>query len=237
MDLVLLAAGFATRLEPLTLNQPKHLLPVRGGVFVDLLMNQLEKVDHKFSHKVIITNDKYFDKFSVFADKIDRGYEVINDGVKSKIKRIGAIGDLFSAVDQANLEGDLLILAMDYIFIKFDFDHLLKFINKKNASVTIARRESNINILKAGSCLDFTKDGKVTRFQEKPKTPFSSFFGVPYYFVKKGDLALVRNLPKNLWDNCGQIAKIISDKSSLYAYRCDEEYLHMTTLDDYKLMQ
>jgi glucose-1-phosphate thymidylyltransferase len=233
MDLILLAAGFATRLEPLTLNQPKHLLPVKKGLFVDPLMRQLFETNKEFNRKVIITNDKYFAQFEKFAQKLNQGYEVYNDGVNSKDNRIGAIGDLLNVIQKAGLNDDLLVIAMDFIFEDFDFGSLIDFFKAKKSSVTVARKEENIEEIKAGSCILFDKKMKITRFEEKPKNPFSNLYGAPYYLIKKDDLKYVKNLPHDLWDNCGQIVKAILKESSIYAFQYDGKYLHMTTINDY----
>jgi glucose-1-phosphate thymidylyltransferase len=233
MDLVLLAAGFATRLEPLTLNQPKHLLKVGDGFFVDPLIDQIRKTKDKFNRKVVITNGRYFDKFTEYFKNLNEGYEVYNDGVISKDNRIGAIGDLLNVIEQAELNDDLLVVAMDFIFKDFSFDDLIDFSKHLDSSATVIRQEEDLEEIKAGSCLSIDQNSQVTKFEEKPKKPFSNFYCAPYYLIKKEDLDSIRKLPKDLWDNCGQIVKAILDSSELYAFRNDNEYLHMTTLDDY----
>ena len=233
MDLVFLAAGFATRLEPLTLDQPKHLLPIKNGLFVDRLMDQLKKVDNQFNRKVLITNGRYFDSFNNWKQSNNFEIDILNDGVRSKDEKIGAIGDLLEAIKQADLRDDLLVLAMDFIFVDFDFEKFLDFANEKKSSVIVVRTEEDVEEIKAGSAVEVDEDDLVVRFEEKPKNPFSNLYGVPYYLIKKEDLGKIAQIDKSLWDNCGQIAAKLTQESKLFAYRFDGDYLHMTNLNDY----
>jgi len=233
MDLVFLAAGFATRLEPLTINKPKHLLPVRNGKFVDRLMDQISKVEKQFDRKVLITNDRYKDGFLKWQKETPLEIEVFSDGVRTKEEKLGATGDLLYLIKKANLENDMLVLAMDFIFEDFDFKGLIDFVYKKNASVLVVRQESDMDALRAGSCVELDKKQKVTRFEEKPKEPFSDLYGVPYYFIRRKDLSKVKKIPKELWDNCGQIAVQIAKESELFGFKVKGDYFHMTTLADY----
>jgi glucose-1-phosphate thymidylyltransferase len=233
VDLLFLSAGFATRLEPLTLNQPKHLLPVKDGLFVDRLIDQLQKVSSLFDKKVLITNDRYFKSFIDWQANTDFKVEILSDGVKQKENKIGAIGDLVEAISQADLKNDLLVIAMDFIFLDFDFKKLIDFVVAHHSSAIVVRKEDEIELLKAGSCVELSRDGQVINFEEKPAVPFSNLYGVPYYFIKKEDLSLIAQIDKNLWDNSGQLASKIASESVLYGYRYDGEYLHMTNIDDY----
>ncbi|MFH1854842.1 MAG: sugar phosphate nucleotidyltransferase [bacterium] len=234
IDLLLLAAGFATRLEPLTLNQPKHLLETKSGRFVDPLIDQLQKSSLRFSKKVLITNDRYFDRFVSWQKESSFKLDIYKDGVSSKENRIGAVGDLLFAIDRAKIKNNLLVLAMDYIYKDFKFDDFISFARGKNSSAIVIRQESDISQIKAGSCVLVDKDSKVTRFEEKPPEPFSDLYGVPYYFIKKEDLPLLKKIDKKLRDNSGQIASKIYQASNLYAFRSDGEYFHMTTKEDYE---
>lgn len=233
MDLILLAAGFATRLEPLTLNQPKHLLPIKNGLFIDRLIDQLKLIEDKFERKILITNDRYFDKFVDWQKGNPFKLELVNDGVREKNQRLGSAGDLIFTLKKAQINNDILVLASDFIFADFDFGKFLKFCQKEKTSVIAVSHENNLNELKSGSCLQM-KGTQVTRFEEKPEVPFSNFYGNPYYFVKKEDLAIIKKLPKELWDNCGQLAAVLSQKSHLKGFIYDGKKLHMTTMADYE---
>ncbi len=233
MDLVLLAAGFATRLEPLTLDQPKHLLPLKNGLFIDRLINQLIKAESKFNNKVLITNDNYYSKFKSYFDNCELSVDVYKDGVKNKNTRLGAIGDLLSVIDQAGLDNDLLILAADFIFDKFDFNSFIDDFTNKKSSLTVVRREQNLDEIRAGSNLLLKEDNEVQKFVEKPSEPFSDIYGCPYYLIKKSDLAIIKQMPQEKWDNCGEIVGELVRKSKVYAFCCNEEIFHMTTLNDY----
>lgn len=234
MNLIFLAAGFATRLEPLTLDRPKHLLPLKNGVFIDLLIDQLKSVENQFDRKILVTNERYKQSFSSWQESAKFKVEVFSDGVSKKESRVGAIGDLLNVLDQASADDDLLILASDYILKDFNFEQFLKFAKSKKSSATVAKKEKDKEAIKAGSCLMLGVDDRIVSFAEKPEEPFSDLYGAPYYYVTKNDLKKIREIPRELWDNCGQIVAQLLNDSVIYGFKFDGDDLHMTTLSDYE---
>ena len=62
MKVLILAAGYATRLYPLTENTPKALLPIKGITILDHLLNKIKKID-EINEIIIITNNKFYPAF------------------------------------------------------------------------------------------------------------------------------------------------------------------------------
>lgn len=234
MVLLILAAGFSTRLEPRTLNTPKHLLPIGDRFLIDYFFDSIAETKDIFSRIVLVTNKKYYEQFLKWSKTSGRQVEIISDGVPDKKKKIGAIGDLLFAVKKAKILEDTFVCAPDYILEDFDFKELLEAAKTKNKSFTIAKVENDLNEIKAGSCLLLDDEGKITRFEEKPEKPFSNLYGVPYYYITKSDLPLMEKISFELRDNSGQIvAKLVRD-SKIYAFNYDGPVMHMTTEEDYR---
>src|ERR1700730_16477846 len=97
MKLIILAAGYATRLYPLTLSQPKPLLEVAGKPMIDHVLDNLAAIDH-IDHAYIATNAKFAGHFQRWADKYLAqaafALTIVNDGCTDDANKLGAIGDL-----------------------------------------------------------------------------------------------------------------------------------------------
>ena len=106
MNALILAGGYATRLYPITLNRAKPLLPVAGKPIIQWVVEQLEPIN-ALESVFIVTNNRFERDFADWA-KTYRGdrpikFEVINDGSNSDSDKLGAIGDIYFAVNKANL--------------------------------------------------------------------------------------------------------------------------------------
>lgn len=234
MVLLILAGGFSTRLEPRTLETPKQLLPIGARYFIDFFMDSIAPAKDEFSKTVIVTNSKYIDSFTQWSSNSPWPIEIICDGVVDKSHKIGAIGDLLFALDKGEIGDDVLICAPDFILAEFDFKKFIESTKNSRHSWTIAKEEPDIDQIRAGSCLLLDSRDKVIRFEEKPEDPFSSLYGVPYYFLKRSDFKFIKNIPNNLRDNSGQIVAQLVKDSIVCARRYDGQIMHMTSEQDYQ---
>jgi glucose-1-phosphate thymidylyltransferase len=234
MVLIILSAGFSTRLEPRTLKIPKQLLPVGEKVFLDLFLESIATLKNKFSRKIFVTNEKFYPLFSKRAKQNDWGFKIISDGVMSKDKRLGAVGDLLFAIGKEEISDDVFVVCPDYILENFDFAEFLKKFSADRCSYTIAKKENNQNILKSGSCLTLDKGGFISRFQEKPSKPFSKLYGVPYYAIKKSDIKFIKQIPAKEKDNAGEIVAELVQMSKIKAVQYLGSIIHLTNENDYQ---
>ena len=117
MDAIILAAGYAIRLHPLTENTPKSLLNVAGKPIIEHIIRKLEQIEsiNKIS---IITNDKFEKHFNEWLKNFDadKPIEIINDGTKSNEGRLGALGDVHHAIKKKEMDNDLIVVAGDNLF-------------------------------------------------------------------------------------------------------------------------
>ena len=234
ITLVILAAGFATRLEPLTLDIPKQLLPVGDEVLIDLIFSSLDGIKNMVDRTVLVTNEKHFCQFAEWSKTSPWEVEVISDGVSKKENRLGAIGDLIFTLKTKKIDTDVLVVCPDYVLKQFDFASVITEARRRKMSATIAKLEGNVEALKSGSCLSFDKSGKITDFAEKPKKPFSNYYGVPHYFILKDDLKGIFKIKKEYYDNAGQIVRGLTDVSRIIAVEYKGDVIHLTTESDYK---
>ena len=194
MKVLLLAAGYATRLYPLTLNTPKPLLPVAGktvmGYIFDLI-EPLKEVDEVF----IVTNEKFFRNFEDWKKtfKSSKKITVVDDGTTSNETRLGATGDIEFVIEKKNIKDDLLVLAGDNLF-KADLSIFTKFCASKRPSITIGLYDIKDLILaiKYG-IVSVDKNNQVIDFKEKPANPPSTLAAMCLYFFPKERLDIMKS--------------------------------------------
>ena len=194
MKVLLLAAGYATRLYPLTLNTPKPLLPVAGktvmGYIFDLI-EPLKEVDEVF----IVTNEKFFRNFEDWKKtfKSSKKITVVDDGTTSNETRLGATGDIEFVIEKQNIKDDLLVLAGDNLF-KADLSIFTKFCALKRPSVTIGLYDIKDLILASKyGIVSVDKNNKVIDFKEKPASPASALVAMCLYFFPKERLDIMKS--------------------------------------------
>src|SRR5260370_2968376 len=115
MNALILAAGYATRLYPLTLNRAKPLLPVAGKPIIQWVVEQLEPIAG-LERICIVTNNRFERDFVDWTASYRASqpvkFEVMNDGSNSDSDKLGAIGDIYFAANKADLfSSDLLVVA------------------------------------------------------------------------------------------------------------------------------
>ena len=203
MNALILAAGYATRLYPLTLNKAKPLLEVGGKPMIEWLFDNLRPVS-SLRTVFVVTNDKFAGDFQNWANayqdrsasakatadrhrKID--IKVINDGSKSDDDKLGAIGDINLVLTRENLAGDdLLIVAGDNLFEQ----PLTDFVNAaKTSQATVAVHDvGDLEAMKKFGTVTIDNKGVITNFEEKPKEPKSTLAAVALYYYSRELLPL-----------------------------------------------
>src|SRR5512136_2897155 len=120
MKVIILAAGYATRLYPLTLAQPKPLLPVAGKPMVEYVLDNLAPIGG-FDRIYVVTNAKFSRHFQEWADhyratKAKLDFTIVNDGSTDDSNKLGAIGDVAFVLQSHHLDEDLIVVAGDNLF-------------------------------------------------------------------------------------------------------------------------
>src|SRR5690348_16915201 len=120
MKLIILAAGYATRLYPLTLNQPKPLLPVAGKPMLEHVLDNVSTID-VIDHAYIVTNEKFVDHFQQWSNgyqhpNLHFSFTTVNDHSTDDTNKLGAIGDLHLVLTTYNLDDDIIVVGGDNLF-------------------------------------------------------------------------------------------------------------------------
>ena len=189
MQVLILAAGYATRLYPLTLNQPKPLLPVAGKPMLEHIIDHLASVKD-LGEMFIVTNQKFVQHFTEWSEtykatKTAFNFKIINDGTTSDADKLGAIGDIRLVVNQEKVSGDLLVVAGDNLFDS-SLAPFVEFARSGDTPVLAVYDVGDLEAIKKYNSITIDDKGIITFFEEKPKNPTSTKTGIAlYYFPAK----------------------------------------------------
>ena len=234
MKCLILAAGYATRLYPLTENFPKPLLEVKGKTILDWLVDDIDS-SGLVDQYVVISNHKFVSHFEKWTEGKSQNMVVLDDGTSTNETRLGAVKDIQFAIDILKLDDDLLVIAGDNVL---DFS-LLKFIQyamEKKTSCIMRYYEPKLERLKKSGVLVVENDGLVINMQEKPEKPQSTWCCPPFYFIAKKDVPMVA---KGIEAGCGTDAPgsfiaWLYKKVSVYAMRMLGKRYDIGTIESYE---
>ena len=188
MKLIVLAAGYATRLYPLTLDQPKPLLQVGGRPLLDRVLESLAGVGAEQTY--VVTNARFAPHFRAWAsDRPD--VTVIDDGTTSDDDKRGAIGDIAFALDAAGIDDDLVVVAGDNLFSD-DLAGFGDFCGERNAPVLAVYDVGDLAEMSKYNSIESDAEGRITYFEEKPASATSTLTGIALYFYPRHVLPLIR---------------------------------------------
>jgi glucose-1-phosphate thymidylyltransferase len=188
MNAIILAAGYATRLRPLTDTWAKELLPVGGRPIIDRIVDGLSAVD-ELTAVHVVTNARKADGFHTWAE----GKDVIvhDDGTTSNEDRLGAIGDMQFVIERAGLDDDLLVIAGDNLF-EFSLPEFVSFWHGKgHASAVAVRDVGSLELAAQYGIVALDEDRRVTEFVEKPADPPSTLAAIATYLFHREHAALI----------------------------------------------
>lgn len=192
MKSLILAAGYATRMYPLTLNQAKPLLPIAGKPAIEHIIERINEID-EINEIFIVTNNKFFKQFITWRDNLSsrKTIKIINDNTLSEDDRLGAIGDMEFVVREEKINEDLLVIAGDNLFEKgfCDFFEFAK--EKKPASSIGLYKLKSQEAVKRYSEVTLDETKRIVDFKEKPENPTSTLVAKCIYFFPGEKLKLI----------------------------------------------
>ncbi len=210
MKCLILAAGYATRLYPLTENFPKPLLKVGDKAILDWLLEDIRTAD-AVDGFIVVSNHKYVRHFREWAQARSLPITVLDDGTSTNETRLGAVRDIQFAIEKLKLNEDLLIAAGDNV-LDFSLTHFLRYAREKGTSCTMRYWEEDAERLRRSGISEVNGEGRLLSLEEKPVVPKSHWCTPPFYFYRAEDAAMIREA---VADGCGTDAP-----GSLAAWMC-----------------
>ena len=232
MTSIILAAGYATRMYPLTLNYPKPLLEVGGKKIIDWLIEDLEKSG--VERTVGVSNHKFISQFQAWAEGREN-IIVLDDGSEDNDHRLGAVKDIEFAIEEANIDDDIVVLAGDNV-LNFSLSSFIDYGRKKKTSCIMRHEEKDENKLRKTGVIEINEDELVLNMEEKPKEPKSNWAVPPFYYYTKEDKDLIK---EGIASGCGTDApgsfvSWLVKTRPVHAYRMIGERFDVGSIEGYE---
>lgn len=193
MKALILAAGYATRLFPLTKDRPKALLPITDRPIINYIVDDIVTIPD-INEIIIVSNHKFakhFEKWKIEAEKsYDLNFTVVDDNTVSDDDKLGAVGDIQFVIDQLNIDEEMLIVAGDNIFT-YDLIDAYNYYKEHDTDIVLAQRNDDIEELRCFAVIEVDENKIVTNLEEKPEYPRSDIAVFATDFYKK------RNYPND----------------------------------------
>ena len=241
MKAIILAAGYATRLYPLTKDRPKALLPVGGKPILDHLMKQVAEVK-LIDEAHIITNHKFATHFSAWADAAHREgrypgikLHVWDDGTMEDGTKLGAVGDIRYTIEKSGVDDDILVAASDNFFT-FSLKPFIDDFYAHGCDTVLAQEMTDVNELKRFAVATLDDKRRVTSLVEKPEVPPSNVGVYGLYIYRKDTLPLIKQYldEGNPPDAPGHLPEWLYTRRDVRAYLFDGECIDIGTPAAYK---
>lgn len=216
MKCLILAAGYATRLYPLTENFPKPLLKVGEKTILDWLVDDIDRAG-LVDEYVVISNHKYAHHFDAWAATKSQKIIVVDDGTSTNETRLGAVKDIQFAIDKLGLEDEMLVIAGDNV-LDFSLTKFVYYAKEKNTTCVMRYYEADAKKLTKSGVVEIDENDKLLGMEEKPAQPKSPWCCPPFYFYTRED---AKRIQAGIDAGCGTDAP-----GSYIAWLCKQTVVH-----------
>ena len=236
MKCLILAAGYATRLYPLTENFPKPLLKVGEKTILDWLIDDIDSAGLVDGY-IVISNHKFAHHFAAWAENKPR-VQVVDDGTSSNETRLGAVKDIQFAIDALDLDDDMLVIAGDNL-LDFSLTRFIRYAKEKQASCIMRYYEKDEKKLLKCGVVTVDEQDRILRMTEKSPTPETHWCTPPFYYYTKEDARLVE---KGIEAGCGTDAPgsyiaWLCTQTPVYAMEMPGSRYDIGNLESYELVK
>ncbi len=232
MDAILLAAGYATRLYPLTENTPKPLLSVAGKPILEHIIRKLESIQ-SLKKIYIVTNDKFEQHFRKWLEDFDseRPIEIINDGTKSNDDRLGALGDIHHLISLKKIDEEILVVAGDNLF-ELSMIDVFNYFKKTKSNILVLYDVKDPELAKHYGIVEVSNN-LVVNFEEKPVSPKSTLASTGIYIFPKKTISLIKKYiaQGNNPDKTGSFIEWLHKREKVYSYITDKKWYDIGNVD------
>lgn len=236
MKAIILLAGYATRLYPLTINTPKALLDINGKLVIDFIFDEIETIE-AIDEVYMITNHKFFDHFVNWKNckNTNKKIIVLDDGTSTDEAKLGAIGDIQFVIESQRIDDDIIVLAGDNIFTYKLLD-LYAYYQKTHYDTILVQSLNDTEELKRMGVVLIDSNNKVLNMEEKPVNPRSNMAAYATYIYNKDTIPLFNQYLRsgNNPDAPGNFPAWLCSRKDVYAYVFDGECYDIGTPKAYK---
>lgn len=238
MKCLILAAGYATRMYPLTRNFPKPLLPINGKPLLEFLLEDIRQIPG-ITEILIVTNHRYYQKFQDWKENLPYGgIKLVDDGSSQNSNRLGAVRDMAYVISREKLNEDLLVIASDNL-LDFSLKEFVKEFQKKSSSMVMYYIEKDYDKLKNTGVAELDSQSFIRCLEEKPDKPAGNCAVPPFYILKKEHLPLINqgiNKGCNV-DSPGSLLSWLCNRIPVYAMPMPGRRFDLGSLKAYEEIQ
>ncbi len=234
MKCILLCAGYATRLYPLTENYPKALIEIeKGKPILDYILSEVNTIS-EIDKIYVVSNEKYYKNFVDWKNNVksDKEIEIINDHTTSNEDRLGAIGDIQYVIKEKNINDELLVIAGDNLF-DYKLRDVIDFYNERKSATICTKRIDDVSLLKRLAVATMDNDYKIIDLTEKPEVPKSNIGVYTTYVYPK---EIINHLDTYLADGNnpdapGYLVEWLYKRQPVYSYCIDGNCFDVGTFE------
>lgn len=222
MKALVLAAGYATRLYPLTRDRPKALLEVGGKPMLDRVLERVLPMG--IDETIVVTNAKFTPHFEEWALGKE-AVRIVNDGTTSNDDRLGAIGDIGFVLERLGIDEELVVVAGDNLF-GADVTGLVEYGRKVDAPVIAVHDVGDLDRMHEYNQIEVDSEGRIVFFEEKPSLARTTLSGVALYYYPRHTLPLVKQYLEegNNPDQPGRLVEWLYPRTAFYTWLLPGEW-------------
>lgn len=237
MKCLILAAGYATRLYPLTENFPKPLLTVGDKTILDWLIDDIDTLG-AVDEYVVISNHKFAEHFEAWAKGKSQKITVVDDGTSTNDTRLGAVCDIQFAIDKLGLDDDMLVIAGDNV-LDFSLTHFIEYAKEKGASCIMRYYEPETKKLLKSGVVTIDESDRVLKMTEKSPEPATNWCTPPFYYYTREAARLVK---VGIDEGCGidapgSFIAWLSERRPVYAFLMPGKRYDIGNLESYEAVK
>lgn len=239
MKVLILAAGYGTRLASIAANTPKPLLPVSNRPLMNYIVDKLPGLPG-LNELLIVSNEKFYTNFVEWAKNMQNKFpvpiRVVNDGTTDPENRLGSVGDIDFTIKELNISDDLFVLGGDNLF-DYQLNDFVAFASKKRSAVTIGLYDiHNLKEATMYGVVEIDEQGKMLSFEEKPAQPKSTLISMCCYYFPKETLTYLAAYKKNSgkMDKAGQYIQWLSEEKEVCGFKFFGKWYDIGSVESYK---
>ena len=241
MTILILAAGYGTRLYSLVKDTPKALLEIHNKSLIDYLLDKL-KTFKNLNKIIVVTNNKFYSTFLDWAQghrQFPCAIEIVNDGTNSPEDRLGSIGDINYVLKNKAINDDLLVLGSDNLF-DYSLDHYGAFASTNPNAVTIGLYDiENKEEAKKFGVVSLDSRSKIVSFEEKPAQPKSTLVSMCCYYMPVKTLGWIKDYLDEVKksDTAGDYIRWLGQKKDVFGFKFDGKWYDIGSVESFKEAQ